>query len=315
MVDIQQTSNENLEQQYLLKFNKFLQSIKDESKIKRRQAIEGISKEIKQLIEKSSLTNELAKFLLKNLLPLLNDQFEKCRELTVELLIFIHNKSNLNNDLLSIIILALRQRIGQKDITEPSEELRLNLYEFVYNLINKSEKNVLSVHIDDLFAILQNSFLDNYAEVKKKGCLCTRELAKKVKSDFHKQSESLIKPLILNITHQHSRVRKDIVDCIGDVILYGNNKSVDDVLFHLSQRLFDQAHIVRQSVITVVGMWLLDLLDRYSFHHKLIPLLLTGFSDEIPEIQDSAETYWWDIGWSYLIYFFFQSLYLFINRH
>ena len=301
MVDIQQTSNENLEQQYLLKFNKFLQSIKDDSKIKRKQAIEGISKEIKQLIEKNTLTNELAKFLLKNLLPLLNDQFEKCRELTVELLIYIHNKSNLNNDLLSIIILTLRQRIGQKDIVEPSEELRLSLYEFVYDLINKSEQNVLSVHIDDLFAILQNSFLDSYAEVKKKGCSCTRALAKKVKSDFHKQSESLIKPLILNITHQHSRVRKDIVDCIGDVILYGNNKSVDDVLFHLSQRLFDQAHIVRQSVINVVGMWLLDLLDRYSFHHKLIPLLLTGFSDEIPEIQDSAKNYWWDIGESAFI--------------
>ena len=117
MVDIEPALNgENTEQQYHLKFNKFLQSIKDDSKIKRKQAIESISKEIKQLVDKNSLTNDLSKFLLKILLPILNDQFEKCRELTVELLIYLNNKFTLSNDLLSIIVLALKQRIGQKDI-------------------------------------------------------------------------------------------------------------------------------------------------------------------------------------------------------
>ena len=33
-------------------------------------------------------------------------------------------------------------------------------------------------------------------------------------SVFHMQSESLVKPLLANITHQHSRVRKDIIDCL-----------------------------------------------------------------------------------------------------
>ena len=41
---------------------------------------------------------------------------------------------------------------------------------------------------------------------------------------------------------------------------------------------------VRQAVMRVVGAWLLSLRDRYSFFHKLIPLLLSGFHDEIPEI-------------------------------
>lgn len=41
---------------------------------------------------------------------------------------------------------------------------------------------------------------------------------------------------------------------------------------------------VRQAVMRVVGGWLLSLRDRYSFFHKLIPLLLSGFHDEIPEI-------------------------------
>lgn len=34
----------------------------------------------------------------------------------------------------------------------------------------------------------------------------------------------------------------------------------------------------------VVGGWLLDLRDRYSFFPKLIPLLLSSLNDEMPEI-------------------------------
>ena len=41
---------------------------------------------------------------------------------------------------------------------------------------------------------------------------------------------------------------------------------------------------VRRAVTRVVGGWLLDLRDRYSFFHKLIPLLLSGFDDDIPDI-------------------------------
>jgi dynein assembly factor 5, axonemal len=82
----------------------------------------------------------------------------------------------------------------------------------------------------------------------------------------------------------------------GDVIQYGNGKSVDDVVSHLAQRLFDSAPAVRGAVTQVVGKWLLDLLDRYSFHHKLIPLLLTSLTDEMPDIKNQADALWHDIG-------------------
>jgi dynein assembly factor 5 len=49
---------------------------------------------------------------------------------------------------------------------------------------------------------------------------------------FHMQAESLVKPLMQTISHQHSRVR---------VIQYGTGKNVDDVLSHLAQRLFDDS--------------------------------------------------------------------------
>lgn len=41
---------------------------------------------------------------------------------------------------------------------------------------------------------------------------------------------------------------------------------------------------VRLAVTCVVGDWLLELRDRYSFFPKLIPLLLSSLDDEMPEI-------------------------------
>ena len=82
----------------------------------------------------------------------------------------------------------------------------------------------------------------------------------------------------------------------GDVIQYGNGKSVDTVVSHLAQRLFDQTPSVRMAVTKVVGNWMLNLMDRYSFWHKLMPLLLTSIQDEQPEIRDVADSLWYDIG-------------------
>lgn len=110
------------------------------------------------------------------------------------------------------------------------------------------------------------------------------------------QSESLIKPLMQTISHQHYRVRVDVIQATGTVIQFGNGKSVDDVLSHLAQRLFDEIPKVRQAVTTVIGEWLLHLRDRYSYFHKLIPLLLGSVTDEIPENMTLAWTYWEKVG-------------------
>lgn len=71
---------------------------------------------------------------------------------------------------------------------------------------------------------------------------------------------------------------------------------MDDVVSHLAQRTFDQAPAVRAAVTKVVGHWLLDLMDRYSFQHKLIPLLLSSLTDEVLEIRTEADGLWHDIG-------------------
>lgn len=53
------------------------------------------------------------------------------------------------------------------------------------------------------------------------------------------QSESLIGPLMQTISHQHWKVRVAVIEATGTVIQFGSGKSVDDVLPHFAQRLFD----------------------------------------------------------------------------
>ena len=59
---------------------------------------------------------------------------------------------------------------------------------------------------------------------------------------------------------------------------------------------FVQTPSVRKAVTRVVGGWLLDLPDRYSYHHKLIPLLITSLSDEQADIKELADELWHDVG-------------------
>ncbi|XP_036169739.1 dynein assembly factor 5, axonemal isoform X5 [Myotis myotis] len=113
---------------------------------------------------------------------------------------------------------------------------------------------------------------------------------------FHMQSESLIGPLMQSISHQHWKVRVAVIEATGTVIQFGNGKSVDDVLPHFAQRLFDDVPQVRQAVTRVVGGWLLALRDRYSFFHKLIPLLLSSLDDEMPHIAQEAASLWAEAG-------------------
>ncbi|PNJ23247.1 DNAAF5 isoform 4, partial [Pongo abelii] len=94
----------------------------------------------------------------------------------------------------------------------------------------------------------------------------------------------------------HWKVRVAAIEATGAVIQFGNGKSVDDVLSHFAQRLFDDVPQVRRAVASVVGGWLLHLRDRYSFFHKLIPLLLSSLNDEVPEVRQLAASLWEDVG-------------------
>ncbi|PAA69588.1 hypothetical protein BOX15_Mlig023719g1 [Macrostomum lignano] len=243
-------------------------------------------------------TQQFLSYSTKFLASSFSDQTELIREKSIDIVTyFVQNTEELPQAVCTTIVNILVGRLGQnqKDVVEPSEELRLKMSILLDALINKLQKNS-HLYLSEFTQVIVQILDDAFHEVKKQACNTLSNLAKLTEGYFHPFTEKFIKPLLHNIAHQHSRVRKDVIRTVGDVIQYGSGKHVDDVLSHLAQRLFDDSPLVREEVINVVGTWLLDLPDRYSFFHKLIPLLLTGLSDEIPSIVEKSEAFWDDIG-------------------
>ncbi|KAM4631833.1 dynein axonemal assembly factor 5 [Discoglossus pictus] len=269
--------------------------LNDENKSTRRRALGAIQQEAVDRQLSSGLLQEVFGELLKPLLRCLADPMEKCRELSI--LIITHCVRNVPRpeEALPYMMPAVTQRMASPEIVEPSEELRLALTELLTLTVEVCGKK-LTPYLDEMIRILQRTIIDPFPDVKKESCKCASNYAKSIPDHFHMQAESLIKPLMQTISHQHSKVRIAVIQTTGTVIQYGNGKSVDDVLSHLAQRLFDDSPQVRQAVTVVVGNWLLELRDRYSYFHKLIPLLLSSCTDEMPDIRQLALNYWEKIG-------------------
>ncbi|XP_057321570.1 dynein axonemal assembly factor 5 [Microplitis mediator] len=276
-----------------LKLSEICVSLQSDDKKKRLQVLEKlrdiISDDAEQWSKREIL--EIWQIMNKHMVKILTDPAESCRDLAIEIIkIFINLLPIIEKNIVYIIPIFVR-RLGSQELLEPSEEVRLNCVNLL-RLIISFYKDHLSVYIDDFITILSKTVTDNYPKVKRESCEAISELAKTIPVQFYSKSEILIKPILSNFTHQHYRVRVSSVKAIGDVVQYGNNKSIEEVSTPLAERLFDQSGAVRTAVIEVAGYWLLNLRDRYSWWYRLIPLLVTGLHDEIMEIRLKAHELW-----------------------
>ncbi|XP_052375470.1 dynein axonemal assembly factor 5 [Oncorhynchus keta] len=272
-----------------------LNCLNEDSKTTRKRALEAIKRETIDKGLSSGVLQEVFTCLLKSLLKCLSDPMERCRETAIHMLGDFIRCVPQPEDSLPYLMPALTQRLGGKEILEPAEELRLSMVEVLTLTVEVCGRH-LAPYLDDMMKILQRTIVDPFPDVKRESCKCTVHFAKSVPEHFHMQAESLVKPLMQTVSHQHSRVRVSSIEATGAVIQYGTGKNVDDVLSHLAQRLFDDSPQVRKAVTVVVGDWLLHLRDRYSYFHKLIPLLLSSLSDDIPEISQRAADLWRQTG-------------------
>ncbi|XP_067407014.1 dynein axonemal assembly factor 5 isoform X1 [Emydura macquarii macquarii] len=276
-----------------------LSGLQEPERDARLRALRTIRAEVQERPLSAPVLQEVfAKQLLRPLVRCLaGDPAERCRELAVQLTCHGLSHGARPAEALPCLVPALAQRLGPLpgQSHEPCEELRLALIQLVGLLLELCGA-AMGPYLPELIRILQASILDPYPEVKRESCRCAAASARAMPECFHMQSEFLIKPLMQTISHQHFRVRVAVIQATGTVIQFGNGKSVDDVLSHLAQRLFDDIPQVRQAVTSVVGEWLLHLRDRYSYFHKLIPLLLSSFTDEMPENKQLAVSYWKKIG-------------------
>ncbi|XP_060757414.1 dynein axonemal assembly factor 5-like isoform X3 [Neoarius graeffei] len=289
------TEDERIAAEIIRSLARQLNYLNGDEKSARKRALEDIQKETVEKALSSTVLQEVFACLLKSLLRCLSDPMERCREVAIQIIgNFIRCVSKPESSL-PYIMPSLAQRLGGKEIVEPAEELRLSMVE-VLSLIVEICGQHLAPYVDITIRILQKTITDPFPDVIKESCKCTIHFARSVPDHFSMQAEGLVKPLMQTISHQHSRVRMAIIEATGAVVLYGTVKTMDDVLSHVAQRLFDNSPQVRKAVTLVAGDWLLNFRDRYSYFHKLIPLLLSSLNDDFPEIKVLALELWRHVG-------------------
>ncbi|XP_047109204.1 dynein axonemal assembly factor 5 isoform X2 [Schistocerca piceifrons] len=271
-------------------------ALQSDDKRHRKKALEEISKEM--LCERSEIRNNLVP-ILKMCLRCFSDKAEVCREAAVRIVTeAVQLIPNVDEHIISYILPVLLQRIGDKEINEPSEEVRLSLVILLRSVIVKCSDKLVPF-IEDVITILSRTIPDPYPKIKKESCDCATELSKLVPQHVHEHTELLIKPLLQNFLFQQYRIRSAAIFTVGTVIRYGKSKCIETVAVPLAERLFDSVPAVRRAVTQVVADWLCNLPDRYSFFHRLVPLVLTSLSDELEEIRVETWQLWENIGLQY----------------
>lgn len=231
----------------------------------------------------------------------LRDKTETVRENAIKFITFlIIDRLPVNDFYLSYLIPILVERIGSVEVIEDSEEIRFQMLQMFDAILSKySNTEQLKPFLNDCIIILSETVKDKYPAIKELSCRCIIHLAEALPKDFHLQAESLIKPVLTCLGHQRYKVRVESIYALGEIVMHGSYKCLDEVVGPLAEKLFDQIPIVRRAVGQIAARWLLGYRDRYSFFHKILPLLLTGLNDEVLETRSEAAELWAKVGLQY----------------
>uniref|UniRef100_A0A182K4B5 TOG domain-containing protein n=1 Tax=Anopheles christyi TaxID=43041 RepID=A0A182K4B5_9DIPT len=239
-----------------------------------------------------------------HLLRCYGDRFESVRTLAVSAMDTLLGKLPPNDYYLGCIVPVLAKRIGQAETIEDSEELRLKLLDQLETLVAKYSDpdaarlgDPLLKVLDSVVDILIKTLRDPFPAAQKKSCEIVIALAEATPT-LHYRAEALVLPAKSILTHRHSANRIAAVEALGVLSLHilSNGDCVSDIIMAVSPLLMDDVPFVRRACGRVGCLMLQKLRDRYSFFHRILPLVLNCLSDETVEVREDINSGWKEAG-------------------
>jgi dynein assembly factor 5 len=202
--------------------NRNIVLLSDSNKITRQKALQSLCNDLKSSLSITDNDDHLRppSNILEPTLKILSDPAEKNRDLALTYISmyvthYCIDEGSIDKALVSIMP-ALVQRLGMNDIIEPSEEIRLKSVSLLFELCRiYPNGNKLGLYLNEWIIILKRTIIDPYPEVRKLSCELTSKLSAKCHEKFHMMSESLIKPIIETMKHQHAKVRVEAINALG----------------------------------------------------------------------------------------------------
>lgn len=153
-----------------------LNCLNEDNKSTRKRALELIKKETVDKGLSSSVLQEVFTAILKPLLKCLSDPMERCRETAITTITEFIRCVPKPEESLPYLMPCLAQRLGEKEIREPAEELRLASIEMLNLKLEVCGKH-LAPYLNEIINILQKTIVDPFPDVKRESCKCTIRLA------------------------------------------------------------------------------------------------------------------------------------------
>lgn len=250
------------------------------------------------------------------------DRFEQCRTLAINVISALLVHLPLNNTFYAEnIVPVLSRRIGQSEIIEDSEEVRLLLVQQLLDIIQQhadskeksatesaagaarspdSHDSLLQCY-NPIMDVLVKTLSDPYPMIPRTCCTCIEALAAVSALSFPARCDQLVDPLITMLGHRQSGTRLAAVRTLGTVALHirSNADMIVRCIVAVSPLLMDEQAVVRRECGRVGCRWLLELRDRYSFFERLIPLALCGLNDDAAETRTEISELWRACGQQY----------------
>ncbi|CDW87607.1 UNKNOWN [Stylonychia lemnae] len=228
--------------------------------------------------------------LVKRLVIVLEDQIEKNREISIDIIQTMTEKLGLREES-QILLPGIAARMNSIPYPETSEETRVLLIDLL-TVCLKSDKYQFLPKLGEICSMLSKAALDPNPDMKVKAAqfagLLSRQLIEKVGGYMKANIISMVK----NLQHQHSKVRKATLLGLKDVIVSrGAEPFLDDAIVQLKFSMNDRSQDVRLTFYNeVLQHWLnsMEINSLKQYDATFVLFLLNGITDEYAEIQNKS---------------------------
>ncbi|KAA6419548.1 MAG: hypothetical protein FRX49_10473 [Trebouxia sp. A1-2] len=190
---------------------------------------------------------------------LLGDPVEKCREGSLTLLASAAEQLPEPAALLSCLMPAVADRMGDVPVEEPSEELRLAIIRLIAGPVILRSGQCLLPYLTLVVKVVCRALEDPFHDIKKAGCSAIANLCKQLPSDaLRPQHDALLASLLPNLGHQHSRVRVSTLAALDTLVTKGVSEQamVQVIAPAVKPLVSDRASAVKEQCFAAVGSWL-----------------------------------------------------------
>ncbi|KAI9203339.1 armadillo-type protein [Polychytrium aggregatum] len=234
------------------------------------------------------------KSVVKTLLKCLGDPIERVRELAVETLSNFVEQVPTPLPFLEYILPTLVTRLGQPEIVETAEEVRLMETKLLRQLL-EATKLEYSPFVDSTVEILARVLADPFPDVKKEACKVVTLLSEHCRRILAYHGGAIAKAIVPCLHHRHSAVRISGLVALEAAILV-DFSGFDDLADLLQSLTLDKTSAVREQLYVTSAAWLTKTPDRYSIGYKILPLLLAGLCDEVPKLVELSRSLFDQVG-------------------